>query len=110
MPAHRIYLKEWRKFRGYTLEQVVDRLAVFDDEKLPKTGASLSRIENRKQQYSERIVEALADVYQCEVTDLLGRDPHKQGSVIDLVAMLDERQRRQAIAIIEALLKDGTNG
>lgn len=53
------YFKEWRKHRGYTQDQVVDRLAELDDPNLPATGASLSRLENGKQPYSQRIVEAL---------------------------------------------------
>ena len=103
MTDRRIYLREWRKHRGYTQDEVAARLAEFDDPLIPKTGATLSRIETRKLPYSERILEALADIYQCEPHELLGRDPSAEGDVIDLVRILDERQRKQAMAIISAL-------
>lgn len=100
------YFKQWRKHRHLTQEQVIERLAAFDDPLIPQTAASLSRVENGKQPYTQRIVEALADVYDCEPDHIIGRDPTKEGEVIDLWARLDEKQRRQARAVIEALQKD----
>lgn len=100
------YFKQWRKYRELTQDQVVDRLAMMDDPLIPQTNASLSRLENGKQPYTQRSLEALADVYQCEPDELLGRDPFKEGQVIDLLATLDERQRRQALAVIDAIRKE----
>ena len=100
------YFKEWRKHRGLTQDEVLNRLAVFDDDKLPQTGASLSRIENGKQIYTQRTLEALAEVYQAEPHELLGRNPLKDGHVIDMLAKLSESQMRQIQVIIEALVKD----
>lgn len=97
------YFKQWRKHRQLTQDQVVDRLASLDDPLIPQTTASLSRVENGKQPYTQRIVEALADIYQCEPDHLIGRDPSKAGEVIDLWARLTESQQRQAKAVIEAL-------
>ena len=102
------YLKQWRKYRGLTQEDVLNRLAVFDDDKLPQTGASLSRIENGKQIYTQRTLEALADVYQCSPHELLGRDPTKEGEIIDMLAKLGESQIRQIRVIVEALAKDAS--
>lgn len=102
------YFKQWRKHRGLTQEDVLNRLAVYDDDKLPQTGASLSRIENGKQIYTQRTLEALADVYQCEPHELLGRNPEKAGEVIDMLARLSESQMRQITVIIEALVKDAS--
>lgn len=100
------YFKKWRKHRNLTQEQVVDRLAAMDDPLIPQTTASLSRLENGKQTYTQRILEALAEVYQCDPDHLLGRDPTKEGELIDLVALLDERQRRQALAVIDAIRRE----
>jgi transcriptional regulator with XRE-family HTH domain len=111
MTQKRIYLKEWRKHRGYTQKQVTGWLAELDDDRLPQTDASLSRIERGEQPYSQRILEALADKYLCEPWELIGRDPTKEGKVIDLVAIMNDRQRAQAVAILEALIRgDGTDG
>ena len=99
------YLKEWRKHRQLTQDQVVDRLASLDDPLLPTTAASLSRLENGKQPYGQRILEALAEIYQCEPDHLIGRDPTKEGEVIDLWSRLTLSQRRQATAILQAIHK-----
>ena len=100
------YLKEWRKHRQLTQDQVVDRLASLDDPLLPTTAASLSRLENGKQPYGQRILEALAEIYQCEPDHLIGRDPTKEGEVIDLWSRLTLSQQRQATAILQALHKE----
>lgn len=99
------YLKERRKHRRLTQDQVIDRLVMLDDPLLPATAASLSRLENGKQPYGQRILEALADIYQCEPDHLIGRNPFKEGEIIDLWSVLTEQQRRQAAAVIEALRK-----
>jgi len=107
----RNYLREWRQKVGLTQKQVCDRLSAFDDPQLPTTEATLSRIETGKGQYSERVIEALADIYSCEPWELLGRDPFKEGKVYDLIARMNEKQMRQAEAVLQALIdSDGTNG
>lgn len=100
------YLKEWRKHRGYTQDQVVDRLVSLDDPQLPQTAASLSRLENGKQPYGQRILEALAEIYQCEPDHLIGRDPSKEGEVIDLWSRMTFDERRQATAVLRAIHKE----
>lgn len=102
------YLKEWRKHRGLTQDQVVDRLAALDDPLLPQTSASLSRLENGRQQYSERIMEALAEIYETEVQWLVGRNPLKQGEVVDFTAKLTESQMQKLRGVWE--LMNGTDG
>lgn len=99
------YLREWRHKRELTQAQVLDRLAIMDDPNLPKTGASLSRLEGGKQPYSQRVLEALAEIYEVSPADLIGRNPEKEGKIFDLVARLDDRKREQAYAILEAFAK-----
>lgn len=111
MAKQRTYLKEWRKHRGYRQEDVIARLEVFEDENIPRTAASLSRIENGKQIYTQRILEALADIYGVDEPGwLLSRNPLKQGDVIDLLAEMDDRDQARAKTIIEALKRSGTEG
>lgn len=99
------YLREWRHSCRLTQSQVLDRLAIMDDPNLPKTGASLSRLESGKQPYSRRVLEALAEIYEVAPADLIGRNPEKEGKIFDLVARLDDRKREQAYAILEAFAK-----
>lgn len=109
------YLKEWRKWRGFTQDQVVDRLAALEDPNIPQTGASLSRLENGKQSYTQRSLEALAQVYQCETGALFGPPPEREatpvalpddGSVVRIWDQLSRRQRRQALAVIDAIRRE----
>jgi transcriptional regulator with XRE-family HTH domain len=102
MSHHKTYIREWRTFRGLTQDQAVDRLAALDDPHVPTTAASLSRLENGKQPYSQRSLEALAQIYDCEPDELLGRDPTKEGRVIDFMKHLDSAQQAQALAILKA--------
>lgn len=110
MVEKRIYLKEWRKHRGYTQKQVADWLASLDDELLPRTEASLSRIETKQQPYSQRILEALAEKYECDPWELIGRHPGKEGHVVDLMARLKPDQRIRAEAVLEAMFKSEVVG
>lgn len=105
MEKRRIYFKEWRQYRNLTQRQVVDRLAEFDDEKLPTTEASLSRLENRKQQYSERVLEALADIYQTEPQWLLHRNPLMAGEVIYVEFDGLTQEQQESIARLIASFK-----
>lgn len=105
MDRKRHYLREWRRKRGYTQEQVISRLIALDDPQLPTTAASLSRLENGKQPYSERILEALAEIYDTEPGYLISRNPLKEGEVAFMFDQLNAQQKAQALAIIEALSK-----
>lgn len=102
MTEHQFCFRESRKFRHYTQEQVVNRLTSMDDAMLPQTEASLSLIETGKQPYSQRILEALADIYNVEPHQLIGHDSNKDGELIDLLAILNEKQKAQAVAVIQA--------
>ncbi|WP_170973481.1 helix-turn-helix transcriptional regulator [Rhizobium sp. FKY42] len=63
----RIYLKEWRTFRGYRLKQVA-ALAGY-------TVQHLSNVENGRGGLSQEAIERLAAVLGCSVTDLMSVDP-----------------------------------
>lgn len=98
------YLREWRMHRHLTQAQVVDRLEIHDDPNLPKTEASLSRIENGAQNYSIDLLFALADIYSCEVWELHGRKPGTENELVDLVARLPAARQDSARAMIEGLV------
>lgn len=103
MDKRRAYFREWRRFRNLTQAQVVQRLINAEDPLLPTTEASLSLIERGEQNYNSRLLYALADIYNCEAGELLGRNPHKDGHVIDMLAHMDPDTRAMAIAAVSAL-------
>lgn len=96
----RLYLREWRKHRGLTLEQLADRVGM--------THSSLSRIERGLQRYDQELLERAADALQCEEVDLLIRDPLAPESIWSIWDKAQPGQRRQIVEIAAALLKTGT--
>lgn len=83
----------------------MDRLAIHEDEKLPRSKAQLSKIENGKSPYSQRVIEALAEIYSCEPWELLAKDPNKEGEVAPLFSRLDDAQRERARAYIAGMVE-----
>jgi transcriptional regulator with XRE-family HTH domain len=63
----RHFIREWRLFRGLTQEELA--------ESLDTTKASISRIENFQQQYTQDFLEACADVLGTHPGVLLTRVP-----------------------------------
>lgn len=92
----RYYFKEWRKHIGLTQEQLAERVGL--------TASSISQLESGKQGFTDSTLEALAWALGCEPHDLLGRNPLKEGKVIDLVEMfrkMTDDERDAAMKAIE---------
>lgn len=92
-PRH--FIREWRKFRGLNQEQLAARLDV--------AVSTISQLETGKQGYSQPMLEALADALSCAPSDLLAVNPSKEGEVIDLMRLINDRNRDQAIRVLKAL-------
>lgn len=95
MAGQNHYIREWRKFRGLTQE----RLA----ELTPYTHGAISQLETGRTKYTQDMLEALADALGCSPGDLLNVDPSKQGEVTDLMRMINDQNRDQAIRVLKAL-------
>lgn len=114
----RIYFREWRRSKGLTQAQAVSRIIeVAGDltpedptKRVPKTEASLSRIESGKQPYTTAILEVLAEIYDTEPEHLIGRNPMKEGKLLSIIDRLTPEQYVQAEAILEALTRTAVNG
>lgn len=91
----RHYVREWRKFRGLTQEQLAERT--------PFTSGAISHLETGRTHYTQEMLEALAYALDCRPGDLLNRDPNKEGEVVDLFDGLSDDDRRRAVLMIEAL-------
>lgn len=109
---YRNYVKEWRKAKGLTQKALIarlvelagDRLPDDPEMRIPTTEASLSRIENGKQNFNMATLQALADSMEIpEPGWLLDRNPLKSGEVVDLVHRLDAKQQEQARAVLQAM-------
>lgn len=95
------YIRHWRKHRGYTLDQMVGRMAEIGVE---TTGATISRIERGQQPYSQDILEALAEALGVTVGDLIENNPEMpDAEIYDFLRHLDDRERQQATAVLRAM-------
>jgi transcriptional regulator with XRE-family HTH domain len=77
-PGH--YIQEWRRYRNLTQEGLAGRLE--------STAATISRIEGGKQNYTQPMLEAIADALQCEPADLL-RPPPVDPILAEAAKLLD---------------------
>jgi len=68
--GRRWYLREWRRYRGYTLQRLAEM-----------TGASkgyLSDLERGNRRFNEEILNALAEALRCEPFELLSVHPDSE--------------------------------
>lgn len=96
----RHFIKEWRKFRGLTQEQLAERIGV--------AVSTISQLETMKQGYSQPTLEAIADALGCEPADLLMRNPGQPNEIWSIWETLDQPQKIQAVRILETFKKTGT--
>lgn len=92
-----IYIKQWRKFRGLTQARLADRVGM-------STG-NLSNIETGKQPANMWQLQALAEALQCEVVDLLIRDPSDPEGIWTIWQQAKPAERIQIVEIAKAVLR-----
>lgn len=104
------FIKAWRKHRnGMTLAKLSERLEV--EESYEVSEGQLSRIERGQQPYTQDLLEAISRVLRCEPQDLIMRDPSDANSIWSILDNLrpTEQEQRQAVEIIQAIRRTGTN-
>ena len=98
MPRKTFFLKQWREHLGLSQEALGNRLDT--------TGATISRIENGKNNFKREMLEEIADALGVEPGDLY-RDPTKPDYQLwKILTGMPPEQQRQALKIIQALEKD----
>lgn len=96
------YIKEWRKFRELTQEQLSERLGM--------DKGYLSKIENGKRRYDQPFLEAAAEALRCSPADLIIRDPTDPDGIWSVWDSLQPAQRLQVVEIAKTLKRTGTGG
>lgn len=97
-PPHRpTFIKQWRKFRGLTIEKLADRVGM--------SNGNLSNIERGKTGYNQDTLEALAEALHCGTADLLIRDPTDPEAIWSLWERAEPAQRKRILGIIKGLLE-----
>lgn len=95
-PPH--FVKQWRKHRGLSQEALAERIG--------KTHSAISQLERGKIDYTQGMLEALADALMCEPADLLMRDPSQDQMIWSLWETLSEVERKQTVRFIKAIHGD----
>lgn len=111
-PLQRPFITEWRNHRDNLSQEA---LAARVEELLGTSfsASTLSRIENAKNPYSQRQLEAIAAALRCDPADLIMRNPLNEDalwSLVDSLRKATPEQREQVRAVADALLKTGTQG
>lgn len=94
----RHFLREWREAKGLTQQQLADRLDTGKDQ--------VSRFENNKRAMTIDAAAAFGDALGIGPLAIF-RHPDTP-SADELLRTASPEQRKQAIAIIETILKTGT--
>lgn len=102
MSGQRHFIKQWRKFRGYTQVQLAERIGI------DKT--YLSKIEGNKRRYDQPFLEAAAEVLRCAPADLIMRDPSDPEGLWTIYDSLTPVERRQVVEIAKTIKRTGTEG
>jgi transcriptional regulator with XRE-family HTH domain len=92
-PHH--YIKQWRKHRGLTQEQLAERIGI--------ARSYLTKIERGARRYDQPFLEAAAEALRCEPCDIIMRDPTEPESIWSIWETLSPVERVQAMAVIRAI-------
>jgi transcriptional regulator with XRE-family HTH domain len=96
----RTYIREWRRHRGLTLQQLAGRLEM--------TASHLSMLERGKRGYTQDMLEALAEALGTDPASLLMRDPNDPDAIWSIWDQAKPGERRQIVEVAHALLRSGT--
>lgn len=95
----RTYIREWRKFRDMTLEELAGRLEM--------TASHFSMLERGQRGYTQETLESVAEALKTTTSALLMRNPERDGdwSVWD---QAEPGERRLAIELLKTIKNTAT--
>ena len=96
----RTFLKQWREYRNITQDQLAERLET--------SKASISRIENGEQAYTQDFLEACAEALMTDPASLLMRDPTDDEAVWSIWERAKSGERQMIEEIVRTVVKTGT--
>lgn len=96
----RTFLREWRQYRGLTLERLADRVGM--------TAGNLSQLERGNQGYIQETMEGLAHALQTDVASLLMRDPTDSEALWSIWDQAKPGERQMLVDIAKTVIKTGT--
>lgn len=98
----RIFLKEWRKYRGLTQEQLAEAAGM--------VVSNVAQLEQGRQGYSDKGLEALADALKCTPGQILMVDPSKDDAIWSIWENANQGDRQKIVEIARTITgKTGTD-
>ena len=98
------YMKEWRKFRGYTQQDVADALGFTNK-------GYVSQLESGQRRYNQDHLDGMAKLFECTPADILSVNPYDPTPTAEIVNIWDripEKSRDEAQRMLRSLTRDGT--
>jgi len=93
----KIFVRQWRKHRGLTLQRLADRLDM--------TPSHFSMLERGERGYTQETLEKLASALNTDVGSLLVRDPTDE--FWSLWDKAKPGQRKQIVEVAKTIVRDG---
>jgi transcriptional regulator with XRE-family HTH domain len=91
------FIREWRKFRGYTQEQLAEMVGV--------NPTMISHLETRRHNYTQEMLEAIADALNCLPADLLMRNPQEPEAIWSLWDRANPGERAAIVSMVDGYLR-----
>jgi transcriptional regulator with XRE-family HTH domain len=96
----RTYIREWRKHRNKTLEQLA--------EAMDMTASHFSMLERGQRGYTQETLEAIADALQTDAASLLMRNPADPDAMWSLWDQAKQAERDDTVKYLEFRVKSRT--
>jgi DNA-binding Xre family transcriptional regulator len=101
-PRRRIFLKEWRKHRGMTQEDLAEAAGM--------SVSNVSQLEQGRQGYSDEGLEKLADALNCTPGQILMVDPTRDEAIWSIWETASQGDRKKIVDIARTITgKTGTD-
>ncbi len=93
----RVFIREWRKHRGLTLEQLSERIDM--------SPGNLSHLERGMVAYTQDTLEALAEALGTDAASLLMRDPTGPDAIWSVWECASAAEKQQIVELAKVVIK-----
>lgn len=93
----RVFIREWRKHRGLTLEQLSERIDM--------SPGNLSHLERGMVAYTQDTLEALAEALNTDAASLLMRDPTGPDAIWSVWECASPAEKQQIVELAKVVVK-----
>lgn len=102
------FVRDWREFRGYSLDDVADQLRTMFEAKI--STASLSRYENSKQSLGLDVLVMIAGVLRTTPEALICRPPHVEAGLLEVWSEIAPEDQPRALRVLQAFSRTRNAG